>query len=69
MGYISVIEILSMVRGEVGFRDGVKEVCPDCEVFVTYTGDFTDIGLGKEAELALLPVVSMLHFFMRTLQD
>ena len=54
VGYISVIEILSMVRGEVGFRDGVKEVCPDCEVFVTYTGDFTDINLGKEAELALI---------------
>jgi basic membrane protein A len=54
VGYISVIEILSMVRGEIGFRDGVKEVCPDCEVDVTYTGDFTDIGLGKEAELALI---------------
>ena len=54
VGYISVMEILSMKRGEIGFRDGVKEVCPECEVFVTYTGNFTDIGLGKEAALALI---------------
>ena len=54
VGFISVIPILSFYRGEMGFKLGVEEVCPDCEPYVTYTGDFTDIGLGYEAAMSLI---------------
>ena len=54
VGYVGAMEILAMKRGEEGFRLGVEEVCPDCEVLVSYTGSFDDIAKGKEAALAMI---------------
>jgi len=37
-----------------GYKQGVKEVCPDCEVFVSYLGfDFSNPTLGLETALGL----------------
>lgn len=54
VGYVGAMEILAMKRGEEGFKLGVAEVCPDCEVLVSYTGSFDDIAKGKEAGLAMV---------------
>lgn len=51
-GYVGAMEILAMKRAEEGFKLGVAEVCPECEVLVSYTGSFDDIAKGKEAGLA-----------------
>ncbi len=52
VGYVGAMEILAMKRAEEGFKLGVAEVCPECEVLVSYTGSFDDIAKGKEAGLA-----------------
>jgi basic membrane protein A len=54
VGYVGAMEILAMKRAEEGFKLGVEEVCPDCEVLVSYTGSFDDIAKGKEAALAMI---------------
>jgi basic membrane protein A len=37
----------------VGFEEGVKSVCPDCQTLRTYAGSFSDPVVGKEQALAL----------------
>jgi basic membrane protein A len=37
----------------VGFEEGVKSVCADCELLRSYVGDFSDPVTGKEQALAL----------------
>jgi len=37
----------------VGFEEGVRSVCPDCQTLRSYVGDFSDPVTGKEQALAL----------------
>jgi basic membrane protein A len=37
----------------VGFEEGVKSVCPDCQTLRSYAGTYTDPVVGKEQALAL----------------
>lgn len=37
----------------VGFEEGVKSVCPDCQTLRSYVGDFSDPVTGKEQALSL----------------
>jgi basic membrane protein A and related proteins len=37
----------------VGFEEGVKSVCPDCQTLRAYVGDFSDPVTGKEQALSL----------------
>jgi basic membrane protein A len=54
VGYVGGMEILAMKRGEVGFRAGVPDSCPDCEVVVSYVGSNDDVAKGKETAYAMI---------------
>ncbi|NPV78156.1 MAG: BMP family protein [Anaerolineae bacterium] len=54
IGWVGAKEILSMKRDNYGFGEGVKAVCPDCEVMTTWVGAFDDVNKGKENALALI---------------
>ncbi|MFW6409921.1 MAG: BMP family lipoprotein [Halanaerobiales bacterium] len=48
VGFVGGMEIPLIKKFEAGFRAGFKEVNPDGEVLVGYTGAFDDPGAGKE---------------------
>lgn len=54
IGWVGAKEILSMKRDNYGFGEGVKAVCPDCEVMTAWVGSFDDVNKGKENALALI---------------
>ncbi|MFP4660639.1 MAG: BMP family protein [Halanaerobiales bacterium] len=51
VGFIGGMEMPLIKKFEAGFLAGVKEVNPDAEVFVGYTGAFDDPSSGKELAL------------------
>lgn len=53
VGWVGGIQIPSLDEMLAGLRDGVEAVNADAEVITTYTGNFIDVGAGREAGLAL----------------
>jgi len=53
-GFITGPELDFSVTAFNAFKAGVQQVLPDAEVVATYTGDFDDAGLGREAAQAQL---------------
>lgn len=54
VGYISGIKVDNVIRGWVGFEQGVKAIVPDATVKAVWTGSFEDVARAKEAAIALL---------------
>jgi basic membrane protein A len=56
VGFVGGMDIPLIHKFEAGYRAGVKEVCPDCEVTAAYAGTepkaFADPTAGKELALA-----------------
>jgi len=56
VGFVGGMDIPLIRRFEAGYRAGVREVCPTCEVLVNYAGvtgaAFKDPGKGKELALS-----------------
>lgn len=52
-GYIVSIDALFARRANLGFKEGVKAACPDCEVLTTIVGSSDDLAGGKEAGFAM----------------
>ncbi|MDD5367855.1 MAG: BMP family protein [Anaerolineaceae bacterium] len=53
VGYIVSIDALFARRANLGFKDGAKAACPDCEVKSTTVGSSDDLAGGKEAGFAM----------------
>lgn len=53
-GFITGPELDFSVTAFNAFRAGIQHVIPDAEIVATYTGDFDDSGLGREAAQAQL---------------
>ncbi|MEJ7669608.1 MAG: BMP family protein [Casimicrobiaceae bacterium] len=54
IGYISGIQVDNVVRGWMGFEQGVKAVEPNATVQAVWTGNFEDVAKAKEAAIALI---------------
>jgi basic membrane protein A and related proteins len=56
LGFVGGMDIPLIHKFEAGYRAGVKEVCPTCEVYAAYAGTepraFADPTTGKELALA-----------------
>jgi basic membrane protein A len=53
VGIVFSFDALFSRRAKVGFDEGLKAACPDCEVATTIVGSSDDLAGGKEAGLAL----------------
>jgi basic membrane protein A len=53
VGAVGGLDVSPINHFIVGFEEGVKSVCADCQTLRSYVGDFSDPVTGKEQALAL----------------